>query len=631
MSVLPFAAPCAPSKRARAEPGLATILLLFRTTDLRLHDNHALHAAVSEAGRRTTVVPAFVWSPREDGGQWGVHGASEVYLKQALQELDAALTQLGSRLIMRHNCGNNIPGNDHRPGDRQESPYAAEVVALVSDTCATTVHYNLEHTPEGLARDAAMLDAMRSSHPTVQVTAHHSQLLYSPDAVNLQNGFNGGHWGTLMPFLRACERTGKPHRCLPTPTAGDIVPPGAVTGGQWPASCGVDDLQLARMPPGKDWGAAIRAAWPAGEQTAQQACLHFVATGLLQYERDRSRADLFGDDRAENATASSCATSRLSIALRFGELSPRFLYWAIRDAGLPREVTKTFARRLHWRDLAYFQLNVFPEMRTKGIRAHYDSTRWVEPPSEYQRRLRAWQRGMTGYPIVDAGMRELYLTGWMSQSVRMVCASFLVEYLRVSWLDGQIWFGDTLCDADSAINAMMWQNAGRSGIDQWNFVMSPENASQDRTGRYTRKYVPELAGLPNKVLHKPWLASPKELEAAGVKLGTEPGCYPTRVVSDLGAERDASVAAVLEMRRAHQHHNDPRGYDSIVLPNGNTTKVFTKEEYRISKSGSVLPRRPRYRARAVRSGASGKPRGRANGQRSITEFARGCNAAIKPC
>jgi hypothetical protein len=233
----------------------------------------------------------------------------------------------------------------------------------------------------------------------------------------------------------------------------------------------------------------------------------------------------------------------------------------------------------------------------------------------------------------------------MAQSVRMVCASFLVEYLRVSWVDGELWFADTLCDADSAINAMMWQNAGRSGIDQWNFVMSPVNASQDPTGRYTRRYVPELAKLPNKLLHKPWLASPQELAKAGLVLAGGGGggggdrtragkvtgcsCYPVRVVTDLQAERRASADAVLAMRRAHQGYNDAKGYDMIVLPGGaGATKVFTKEEYRISKSGSVLPpppRRNKGKGKGQGRGgtskrAGGSSRGSAKGQRTLSEF-----------
>jgi hypothetical protein len=481
-----------------------------------------------------------------------------------------------------------------------------------------------------------------------------------------------------------------------------------------------------------------------GEAAALAACGAFVAgsssSGLLRYEKDRSRADLPGRQSEEEeppsyddgSSSGKSPTSRLSVALRFGELSPRVLYWAIRDARLGKEVTKTFARRLHWRDLAYYHLHCFPTMRTHSIRAHYDSIAWVEPKTEYDRRLKAWQTGTTGYPMVDAGMRELFSTGWMTQSVRMVCASFLVEYLRVSWVDGAAWFADTLCDADSAINSMMWQNAGRSGVDQWNFVLSPENGSQDPSGRYVSRWVPELAkllqsGCPSSssstaassssssskhsvtLIHQPWKASAEVLRKAGLVLGCKeeekekeeatraaatisggsgggggggsgggsgggcgggcggggtsgPSCssyYPHRVVVDLAAERRLSVESVLRMRRQHQQHNDSRGYDTISVPVSNnssgdaattadsasagtgaaaaaaaagepsssmssttvTSKVFTKEEYRIGRDGSVLQPPPRRNGGS--GGGKGKGRGGGGGEKKSSSGVAG--------
>ena len=494
---------------------------------------------------------------------------------------------------------------------------------------AESVHYSVEHTPEAQARDRTLVASIHALATPVSIKAHEAQLLYAPSAVTLSGGFHGGHWGTLMPFLRACEKSGLVPRCLPIPSKNSFVAPH-----EWPLSCSLDGLQLAVMPKKTkqtsvtgtssddekaevvDWGAPIRAMWAAGEENAIEACDRFVATGMHRYERDRSRTDLLTPSFLPASSPPphpvSTATSRLSVALRFGELSPRYLYWAINDAGLPKEITKTFARRLHWRDLAYFHLSRFPDMRLHGIRRHYDTTRWIsdEDEGEYLRRLRSWQRGRTGYPLVDAGMRELYATGWMAQSVRMVCASFLVEYLRASWTDGQAWFAETLCDADSAINAMMWQNAGRCGIDQWNFVMSPENASQDPSGRYTRHYVPELAELPTKYLHRPWQAPPEVLRKANVDLGST---YPHRVVTDLVGERRRSVEAVLEMRRANQIHNDGKGYDIIEIPSSPssasssffTSRVFTKEEYRIGRSGEVLPPPPRNRKKTGGGGGGG--------------------------
>ena len=161
-----------------------------------------------------------------------------------------------------------------------------------------------------------------------------------------------------------------------------------------------------------------------------------------------------------------------------------------------------------------------------------------------------------------------------------------MEYLRVSWVKGCEWFHYTLVDADSAINAMMWQNAGKSGIDQWNFVLSPVTASQDPTAAYTRRWVPELAQLPTAALvHKPWEAPEEVLEQAGVVLGET---YPHRVVTDLKAERRHSIASTLEMRRKSQQFNTDRGYDLIELPNGQSTVVFTKKEYRVGKDGELI-------------------------------------------
>eukprot|EP00429_Kryptoperidinium_foliaceum_P029869 CAMPEP_0176134266 /NCGR_PEP_ID=MMETSP0120_2-20121206/68089_1 /TAXON_ID=160619 /ORGANISM="Kryptoperidinium foliaceum, Strain CCMP 1326" /LENGTH=225 /DNA_ID=CAMNT_0017469911 /DNA_START=157 /DNA_END=830 /DNA_ORIENTATION=+ len=224
-------------------------------------------------------------------------------------------------------------------------------------------------------------------------------------------------------------------------------------------------------------------------------------------------------------------------------------------------------------------------MRSTPIRKHYQQTKWVTGEEE-KRRFQAWKWGRTGFPIVDAGMRELYATGWMMQPIRMVVASFLVEYLRVNWTKGCEWFHYTLVDADSAINAMMWNNAGKSGIDQWNFVLSPIAASQDPSGDYTRKWVPELAELPSaSLVHRPWEAPAEVLEQANIVLGET---YPDRVITDLKGERAKSIESTLEMRRKSQHANTDRGYDVIGLPNGKSTVVFTKKKYRIDAKGDVL-------------------------------------------
>lgn len=396
-----------------------------------------------------------------------------------------------------------------------------------------------------------------------------SSLCFDVEKLNLSSGFQGGHWGTLMPFLKACKKQfGEPRRPYPLEITNEMLKNVSMPE-KTPSGVKLDDLKLAIMPPNTPWDRPILSRFQMDRQSALGRLEKFMSQGLPRYESHRSRAD---DD---------LATSQLSAHLRFGVLSPHELYWRTEDSELSYNEKKTFARRLIWRELAYFQLFSFPFMLDRSIRQHYEKTEWVTG-EEGERRLKAWKQGKTGYPIVDAGMRELYATGWMTQSVRMVVASFLVEYLR---LDGLSWFHQTLADADQAINAMMWQNAGRSGIDQWNFVPSPQTASQDVSGAYTKKWVPELSQLPAKSLHRPWQTFEGDLRVAGVVLGET---YQMRIVKHLEQERSRSVESVLKMRRESQEFNDKNGYDLIQLPSGERTVVFTKKEYRIDQEGNVV-------------------------------------------
>jgi deoxyribodipyrimidine photo-lyase len=205
------------------------------------------------------------------------------------------------------------------------------------------------------------------------------------------------------------------------------------------------------------------------EAAALQQLERFLATGLSSYESERGRA-------------TGVAVSRLSPYIHFGQISPRLVMVRLHAVG-GRAVSKTFWRRLVWRDLAYWQLYHWPDMPTRSIRATYEDQRWNVDPAN----LRAWQRGQTGFPLVDAGMRELWQTGYMHQNVRMVVACFLTEYLMFHWVHGARWFHDTLVDADLAINCMMWQNAGKCGLDQWNFTVRPDSKVADPKGDYIRR------------------------------------------------------------------------------------------------------------------------------------------------
>lgn len=539
-------------------------LLLFGSHDVRLRDNRAVEAAMKH---HSFVVPVFLWTP-EDRGTWGVRGAAQVLLKDALRNLDATLRSFDLSLVCA-NCKSNHGVN--------------ELVGLVKSCGITAVYYNKEFTPEGRERDAIREAALRDIG--IQVYVSQSSLLYDPDLIELSSGFHGGHWGTLMPFLKNCKKQfGEP----PTPTpyhdtfrllqeTNQPMLSLSLTNIDDESDCWVpvDSLDMAIIDGRQQWGDPIRQRFQMSTEAAYEAMEGFVTKGIARYEKERSRADI------------PASTSELSPHLRFGTISCNELYWRIESSGLGYDKLKTFSRRLFWRDLAYFQLKCFPNMRTKSIRTHYDKTAWIGGQEE-ERRFNAWRRGQTGYPLVDAGMRELWETGFMTQSIRIVVASFLVEYLRVNWTKGCEWFHYTLADADSAINAMMWQNAGRSGIDQWNWVSNPQAkpASQDPTAVYTRRWVPELARLPtSSLVHRPWEAPYEVLEEAGVILGET---YPKRIVEDLTTELQLSVESTLATRRASQEFNTDRGYDLIELPNGEKTVVFTKKAYRIDSHGNLI-------------------------------------------
>ena len=186
--------------------------------------------------------------------------------------------------------------------------------------------------------------------------------------------------------------------------------------------------------------------------------------------------------------------------------------------------------------------------------------------------LRKWQRGKTGYPLVDAAMRQLWSTGWMPNYMRHVVAGFLIEYLNLYWMLGERWFHDTLVDADVAINAYMWQNGGHSGVDQWNFVMHPVFAAKscDPEGHYVRKWCPELRKLPCEFIHCPWEAPMTMLAASGVALGRT---YPQRCIKDLEAARSKSLAAVVAVRRRFPEHILQSGHEKLILPDGRAGRI----------------------------------------------------------
>ncbi len=279
----------------------------------------------------------------------------------------------------------------------------------------------------------------------------------------------------------------------------------------------LDELRLRPQEP--DWAGGLRASWTPGEAGARKRLDAFLAAGITDYAAGRdhpARADV----------------SRLSAHLRFGEISPRQIVAAIREADARNsniaEGADKFLSEMLWREFNYHVLFSRPDVATVNLQRRFDRMPWRAPPA---RELAAWQHGRTGYPLVDAGMRELWATGYMHNRVRMVAASFLVKHLLIDWRIGEQWFWDTLCDADPANNPLNWQWVAGSGADAAPYfrVFNPvlQGEKFDAGGDYVRRWVPELVALPDKWIHKPWAAPESVRHDAGLELGAT---YPRPIV-----------------------------------------------------------------------------------------------------
>ena len=463
-------------------------VLVWLRLDLRLADHPAFAAAVASG---LAVVPVFVWPPR--GEMPGA--AARWWLHQSLMRLDESLREKGSRLVIRR-------GAD-----------AETLIELAREVGARRIFCNRVYEAAELEREADV--AERLSARGIAVEGFNGSLLFEPGSIRTTSG---GSFQVFTPFWRACwnERDAL-RRPLKAPAA--ILAPR-----KWPRSLAVDDLELE---PRIDWAAGMRAAWTPGEKAAQARLRGFARGPVQHYAEDRDRPDHDG-------------TSRLSPHLHFGEISV-LQAWHAAAGALGAEV---YLRQLAWREFAHHVLHAHPKSPGQAIHAEFGNFPW----RRNQRRLRAWQQGRTGYPFVDAAMRQLWSTGWMHNRARMVVASFLVKHLLIPWQDGAAWFMDTLVDADLANNTMGWQWVAGCGMDAAPYfrVFNPilQGTKFDPDGEYVRRWVQELHGMPAEFIHAPWNAPARVLAAAGVRLGVD---YPRPLVDHAEARR-AALAAFGEMR-----------------------------------------------------------------------------------
>ncbi|KAH3779326.1 deoxyribodipyrimidine photo-lyase-like [Dreissena polymorpha] len=518
-----------------------SVIFWFRR-DLRVYDNPALVAA-SQSG--APVIPIFLWSDREEGPQktLATGAATKYWLYMALPKLNSDLNNQFNNSIIYRKADN----------------YLNELLDLFKSSGAKTLIINDVYEPFLKSRDDKICSVLKSKG--IKCERHHSYLLHEPGTIKTESLCMRG-MGSVTHFMEMCRQ------CSTSPIGLPIDPPECLPAGTYrPESMPLEMLDLGKLPKRKDgtvidWAKIIRESWDFSETGAWEALQLFLNDGVRRYEKESSRGDQLN-------------TCRISPYLHFGQISPRTVLCEGRHMKSPK-----FLRKLAWRDLSYWMLSVLPDLPSEPSRPQYIHQRW----SQNKTHLKAWQKGNTGYPLVDAPMRQLWLTGWMNNYMRHVVASFLISYLHISWVEGYLWFQDTLLDADVAINAMMWQNGGMSGLDQWNFVMHPVDAAMtcDPKGDYVRKWVPELAKLHEDFIHQPWKAPPSILRRAGIELGVN---YPHRIITELEEAREQSLRDVVEVRQKFPEMIDPKtGNDLVRLPSGVRVPVITRKEFKYKTS-----------------------------------------------
>ena len=425
--------------------------------------------ALIAAAAAGPVIPVYVLDD-EGAGHWAIGAAQRWWLHHSLAALGRSLARRGSRLVLRRGP-------------------AAEVLGALSDEIGAAAVHAIRHTEPWWRRaDDALGD---------RLCLHDGNHLV--DLERVRTGA-GEPFRVYSAFWRALQSHLPPDDPLPVP---DDLPSPA----RWPASDDLNDWAL--LPTTPDWSTGFD--WTPGEEAAQEALTRFVPQAD-DYEAKRNLPGVSG-------------TSRLSPHLHFGEVSPRTLWHALEDQA---EADK-FRKELAWRDFTDGLTLALPRYGDVNGRDRFDGLAWRRSPAD----LRAWQQGRTGYPIVDAGMRQLWTTGWMHNRVRMIAASFLVKHLLIDWREGERWFWDTLVDADYGNNSVNWQWIAGTGVDANMFsrIMAPLTQSEKfDAGDYIRRWVPELAGLPDSAIHDP--------DAAGCR----PADYPAKIVGHREA-RERALAA----------------------------------------------------------------------------------------
>ncbi|MFB6263618.1 MAG: deoxyribodipyrimidine photo-lyase [Bradymonadaceae bacterium] len=459
--------------------------------DLRLTDHPAL---VHAAERADALLPVYVrtapdtdWPPNDNQLHWRAR----------------SLRELADRL------------DDHDlPFAVLDGPPADSLPPLADQIDADAVYWNRRYRPDARRRGDEAADRLREAG--VEVERYEATLMHDPDAVETTSG---GPYHVYTPFWNKFRDVVDVSEPLPEPDLDAVSAPGGYT----------PDTGPDALAPAADPAAAFDDWWTPGARSARTQLDDFLADVGAAYDEQRDQLGVDG-------------TSRLSPRFRHGELSPRQVWHATErttpDGEAPDDVHGTFRQELVWREFSYHLLHHYPETATEPLKEKFRDFRWRRNPTLLQR----WREGRTGYPIVDAGMRQLRRTGWMHNRARMIVASFLTKDLRLHWRHGAETFWEHLVDADLANNTMGWQWAAGTGADAQPFfrIFNPVSQGErhDPNGEYVRRWVPELSELDDDVLHAPWKADASDLREAGVELDDD---YPAPIV-DHADEREASLA-----------------------------------------------------------------------------------------
>ncbi|MBA2650414.1 MAG: deoxyribodipyrimidine photo-lyase [Legionella sp.] len=464
--------------------------------DLRLYDNPAFAEACRHHDK---IIPIYIL----DKIQAPVEGAQRWWLHHSLESLDKSLKKLGLNLCLRQGKAIDV------------------LKQVAQEFQIKTIYWNRCYDPVAIERDTLIKNIFQTSG--MNIVSTNGSLLHEPWQIK---NMSGVFFKVFTPYWRACLK----QMNIPEPYTSSSIPKAL----EAPSDSLASWKLLPTMP---NWAKGFGDYWQPGEEGAYKKLAHFVDTNLKNYNTAR-------DIPAKNAT------SRLSPHLHFGEISPWQIWRTIKEATLDKDCdlksAERFLSEIGWREFSYYLLYHVPSLPNANYKSNFDGFPWENDETLLSR----WQKGMTGYPIVDAGMRELWHTGYMHNRIRMIVASFLTKDLFIDWRIGASWFSDTLVDADIASNSASWQWVAGSGADAAPYfrIFNPilQGGKFDPKGEYVKKWVPELKSVPVQWVHKPWMTPQDKL---GLCLGKD---YPEPIVDHSEARNKALLH--YKMIGAQQHY-----------------------------------------------------------------------------